>query len=81
VTRAVHDRTTDSLYVDGLRVLSQTNKNPTLSGTSGDGYIGRGFNNTYFNGEINEILVYNRVLSADEAASVEKYLRNKFGTE
>ena len=52
-----------------------------MSGTSGDGYIGRGFNNTYFNGEINEILVYNRVLSADEAASVEKYLRNKFGTE
>ena len=43
--------------------------------------VGRGFNNTYFNGEINEILVYNRVLSADEAASVEKYLRNKFGTE
>jgi len=38
-------------------------------------------NNTYFNGEINEILVYNRVLSADEAGSVEKYLRNKFGTQ
>jgi hypothetical protein len=81
VTRAVHDRTTDSLYVDGLRVLTQTGKNPVLSGTSGDGYIGRGINNTYFNGEINEILVYNRVLSADEAASVEKYLRNKFGTQ
>jgi hypothetical protein len=25
--------------------------------------------------------VYNRTLSADEAASVEKYLRNKFGTQ
>jgi len=38
------------------------------------------FNNTFFNGEISEILVYNRVLSANEAASVESYLRNKFGT-
>jgi len=33
-----------------------------------------------FHGEISEILVYNRVLSANEAASVESYLRNKFGT-
>ncbi len=80
VTRAVHDGTTDSLYVDGIRVLSQGNKNPTLSGTTGAGYIGRGFNNTYFDGEISEILVYNRVLTANENATVEKYLRNKFGT-
>jgi hypothetical protein len=61
-------------------VLSQGNKSPTLSGTTGAGYIGRGINNTYFNGEISEILVYDRVLSADETAAVEKYLRNKFGT-
>jgi Concanavalin A-like lectin/glucanases superfamily len=80
VTRAVHNGTTDSLYVDGVRVLSQGNKSPTLSGTTGAGYIGRGINNTYFNGEISEILVYDRVLSADETAAVEKYLRNKFGT-
>jgi hypothetical protein len=51
-----------------------------LNGTSGAGYIGRGLNNTYFNGEISEILVYNRILTADETATVESYLRNKFGT-
>jgi hypothetical protein len=51
-----------------------------LNGTTGAGYIGQGINNTFFNGEISEILVYNRVLSANEAASVESYLRNKFGT-
>jgi hypothetical protein len=39
-----------------------------------------GLNNTYFNGEISEILVYNRILTADETATVESYLRNKFGT-
>jgi Concanavalin A-like lectin/glucanases superfamily len=80
VTEAVHNGTADSLYVDGIRVLSQGNKNPTLSGTTSSGYIGRGINNTYFNGEIREILVYDRVLTAGETATVEKYLRNKFGT-
>jgi hypothetical protein len=81
ITRAVHNGGTDSLYVDGLLALRQGNKLPVLSGTTGVGYIGRSSNNTYFNGEISEILVYNRVLSPDEAASVESYLRNKFGTK
>ena len=80
VTRAVHDNSTDSLYVDGLLVLRQGNKLPVLAGTSGAGYLGRGTNNTYYSGEISEVLVYNRVLTVEEAASVESYLRNKFGT-
>lgn len=80
ITRAVHNGSTDSLYVNGLLALSQGSKNSALNGMTGTGYIGRGINNTFFNGEISEILVYNRVLSANEAASVESYLRNKFGT-
>ncbi len=80
ITRAVHNGSTDSLYVNGLLALSQGNKNSVLNGMTGTGYIGQGVNNTFFNGEIAEILVYNRVLSANEAASVESYLRNKFGT-
>jgi hypothetical protein len=80
ITRAVHNGSTDSLYVNGLLALSQGSKSSVLSGTTGAGYIGQGVNNTYFNGEISEVLVYNRVLSANEAGSVESYLRNKFGT-
>jgi hypothetical protein len=80
VTRAVHDGGFDSLYVDGLLALRQANKLPVLSGTTGAAYLGRGLDNTYFKGEISEVLVYDRVLSAEEAASVESYLRNKFGT-
>ena len=80
ITRAVHNSDTDSLYVNGLLVLRQGGKLPVLAGTSGDGYLGRGINNTYYNGEISEVLVYNRVLTVEEAASVESYLRNKFGT-
>jgi hypothetical protein len=76
----VHDKSVDSLYVDGIQVLSEENKQPVLAGTSGAAYLGRGIDNTYFNGEISEVLIYNRVLSVNEAASVESYLRNKFGT-
>jgi hypothetical protein len=81
ITRAVHAKDTDQIYVNGLRVLSQSGKLPPLSGVTGAGTIGLGINNKYFNGEISEILVYNRVLSSQEAARVENYLRNKFGTE
>ena len=80
ITRAVHNNATDSLYVNSLLALSQGGKSPVLAGTSGAGLIGQGYNNTGYNGLISEILVYNRVLTSDEAASVESYLRNKFGT-
>jgi Concanavalin A-like lectin/glucanases superfamily len=80
ITRAEHNWSVESLYVNGLLALRQANKNPVLSGTDGTGFIGRGVNGTYYNGEISEILVYDRVLLQDEAASVESYLRNKFGT-
>ncbi|MGC2404537.1 MAG: LamG-like jellyroll fold domain-containing protein [Acidobacteriaceae bacterium] len=80
ITRAVHKGSTDSLYVEGQLVSNKGNKLPVLSGTTGAGFIGRGINNTYFTGEISEILVYDRVLTSREAAAVEYYLRNKFGT-
>jgi hypothetical protein len=81
ITRAVHDKDTDQIYVNGLRVFSQGGKLSSLSGVTGAGTIGLGINNKYFNGEISEILVYNRVLSNQEAARVESYLRNKYGTQ
>jgi hypothetical protein len=80
ITRAEHNGATDSLWVNGLLALQQGSKSTTLNGTTGQAFIGRGLNNSYYNGEISEVLVYNRVLSAAEAASVESYLRNKFAT-
>jgi hypothetical protein len=78
-TRAVHDHETDTLYVNGLRVLRQDGKLPVLGGVTGAGTIGEGIHQTFFNGEISEILVYNRVLCEEEAASVENYLAQKYG--
>jgi hypothetical protein len=65
---------------DSELVLRQGNKLPVLSGTTGGGFIGAGMNSTYYAGEISEILVYDHVLTAKEAATVELYLRNEFGT-
>jgi hypothetical protein len=80
VTRAEHNGEADSLYVDGQLALYQANKRVALNGTTGMAYLGKGLGNTYFKGEISEVLVYDRVLSQQEAAAVEFYLRNKFGT-
>lgn len=81
VTRTEHNQGTDSLFVNGVRVFRQTGKLSALGGVSGAGTIGEGFNGTYFTGEISEILVYDRVLTTKEAALVESYLRNKYGTQ
>jgi hypothetical protein len=81
ITRAVHREETDELFVNGLRAVTQRGKFPVLGGVTGAGTIGKGINDTYFNGVISEILVYNRTLSSQETAQVESYLRNKFGTQ
>jgi hypothetical protein len=81
ITRAEHNLGTDRILVNGVQVFQQTGKLSALSGVSGAGTIGEGINGTYFNGEISEILIYDRVLSTNEEALVESYLSNKYGTQ
>jgi hypothetical protein len=81
VTRTVHNGSTDSFYVNGVLAATQGGKLGALSGVTGAGTIGRGVNNSGFNGEVAEILVYNRALTTTEAALVESYLSLKYGTQ
>jgi hypothetical protein len=81
VTRAIHNGTTDSVYVNGVLAASQGGKLGALGGVTGAGTIGRGLNNSAFNGEVAEVLVYNRALTNSEAAQVESYLSIKYGTQ
>ena len=70
---------TDTLYVNGVQVQSATGKLSALAGHQDTGNLGRGYNNnTYFNGDIVEVLVYNRTLSDSERQSVEQYLNDKY---
>ncbi len=80
-TRAVHNHVTDSLFVNGLAVETREGKLSVLGGVTGAGLIGEGVSNSFFHGEISEILVYNRVLSTAEAALVESYLGQKYGLQ
>lgn len=79
LTTAVHNEDTDSLYVDGKLAVRQHGKLAPLDGSDGAGFLGRGYNNTYFNGEISEVLIYDRVLNKTEMKAVTVYLITKYG--
>jgi hypothetical protein len=81
VTTAIHNGSTDSLYVNGLLVLQQGGKLSSIAGTSANATIGAGLSNTSFTGNIGEILVYDRVLNTQERETVEHYLMSKYGVE
>ena len=76
---AIKSGSTDSLYVNGAPVVTQSGKLPSIAATNGTGNLGRGYNNnTYFPGMIAEALVYNRALSDTERQSLENYLNTKY---
>ena len=78
-TTAIKDGTTDALYVNGALVLSQGGKLAALAGNQSIGQLGRGYNdNTYFAGDIAEVLVYDRALTIAERQAVEAYLNDKY---
>jgi photosystem II stability/assembly factor-like uncharacterized protein len=79
-TIAVKNGTTDSLYVNGMQVVNATGKLATIARCQNVAMIGRGGAPTisYFNGNIAEIMVYNRALTAAELATVDAYLTEKY---
>jgi hypothetical protein len=81
LTTAVHDGSTDALFVNGRLVNVQKNREFSLAGMSGQGFIGQGYQNTFFTGEISEILVYDRVLNPIEFEKVSSYLMKKYGLQ
>ncbi|MCI0533677.1 MAG: Ig-like domain-containing protein [Verrucomicrobiales bacterium] len=78
ITAAMHNDTTDTLFIDGQMVFEAGDKSPALAGNRDGGSIGGGFNDTYFGGDIAEVLVYTRALSDIERRTVEQYLTTKY---
>jgi hypothetical protein len=76
---SVKNGTTEYLYVNGTSVGTYTGKLSTIANTSSTGWLGRGGNNTYFNGDVAEVLIYNRALTDPERQSVQAYLSGKYG--
>ncbi|MEQ1887034.1 MAG: Ig-like domain-containing protein [Bryobacteraceae bacterium] len=79
LTEAVKASTVDKLYLNGVLAYSEGGKYSTVKGTSNTGVLGQGYNNTFFAGDIAEVLVYNRALTDAERQGVESYLMNKYG--
>ena len=82
MTLAIKGGTNDSLYVNGEEVISLASQG-AIAGCQDTGYLGKGLkdtllSDTYFSGEIAEVLIYSRALSASERLSLEAYLREKY---
>jgi hypothetical protein len=79
ITTAIKDNGTDAIYTNGVLALAESGKLPAIAGAQSTATVGRGYNNdTYFAGDIAEILVYRRALSAGERQAVETYLQSKY---
>jgi hypothetical protein len=76
---AIKNGATDSIYVNGQLVLSQGGKLPQIAGNGDICTVARGYDeNTYYAGDIAEVLVYARALTESERQTVESYLANKY---
>ncbi|HTG45428.1 MAG TPA: LamG-like jellyroll fold domain-containing protein, partial [Verrucomicrobiae bacterium] len=79
LTTAIKSGTVDTLYVNSFPVLSQGGKLSSIAGCQDTGNVGRGYNdNTYFGGDVAEVLVYDRALTEGERQDVFVYLNNKY---
>jgi hypothetical protein len=78
ITVAVKSGASEYLYVNGSMVLSQGGKLSSIAGCQDIGNLGRGYNNTFFPGDIAEVLVYARALTDAERSAVEQHLSSKY---
>ncbi len=78
VVLAIKDGSRESLYVDGINVLNQNGKLTTIQNVQDVGNLGRGYQDTYFKGEIAEVLVYGKALSSAERGQLTAYLNERY---
>jgi hypothetical protein len=78
LTTALKNGATDSVFVNGALVLNEENKFATIVGCEDTGYLGRGYQGTAFDGDIAELLIYQRALTSSEREAVEDYLIHKY---
>jgi hypothetical protein len=74
------DNANEFLRVNRAQVFSQSGKLTTVAGCSAVGNLGRGYNdNTFFQGDLAEVMFYDRALTPAEIDLVENYLDHKYG--
>jgi hypothetical protein len=78
LTTARKDGASESLFVNGTQVSSESGRRPTLQGVSPAVALGGDFNGSFFNGRIAEVMVYERALPEAERQRAEQYLKLKY---
>jgi hypothetical protein len=80
LSTAVKNGTTDSLFINGTQVVNAGGKLATIANCQSTGNVGRGYNNnTFYAGDMAEVLVYTRALTTTERQQVEQILITKYG--
>ncbi len=74
----IHAGTTDSMWFNGQNVASYANKQQQMAGLGGSALLGQGGNNSFYSGDVSEVIVYTRGLSTAERQTVEQYLMKKY---
>jgi hypothetical protein len=74
----MHSGTTDSMWFNGQSVVSHTGTLQSINGVGSIAFLGQGINNTFYAGDVSELIIYERGLSTSERQTVEQYLMNKY---
>ncbi len=74
----IHSGTTDSLWFNSQSVATYAGKVASIGGVTNSALLGQGLNNTFFPGDVSEVIIYNRALSASERQTLEQYLMTKY---
>lgn len=79
VRSAPNSNSTDvQAWINGTELTEASVDAEPLNTGVGNSLIGRAQNNTHYNGDIAEIIIYDRDLSNTERADIEQYLTNKW---
>ena len=74
----MHSGTTDSMWLNGQNVASFAGKVQQINGAGTSALLGEGAYNTFYSGDVSEVIVYNRALLAAEQQAIEQYLMKKY---
>jgi hypothetical protein len=74
----MHSGTTDSMWFNGQSVASYQGKLESINNVGNTALLGHGPDNTFYAGDVSEVIVYSRALSTSERQTIEQYLTTKY---
>jgi hypothetical protein len=76
----MHNSSNDYMWLNERSVGYYQGELPTIAGVGNTAFLGFGDNDTFFPGDVAEVIVYGRALNTGERRAVESYLTVKYQT-